>query len=63
MIKIKDKILNSTSLEQNLEKIDLVILTTDHDVYDYKKIYNRFNKIIDTRGRFYNFDNTKIVHA
>ena len=38
MIKIKNKILNSTSLEQNLEKIDLVILTTGHDVYDYKKI-------------------------
>jgi len=62
-IKIKNRILNSTSLEQNFKKIDLVILTTDHDVYNYKKIYNKFNKIIDTRGRFYNIDNTKIVHA
>ena len=62
-IKIEKRILNSISLNQNLKKIDLAILTTDHDVYNYKKIYNQFNKIIDTRGRFYNIDNSKIVHA
>ncbi len=62
-IKINKKIINSISLNKNLEKIDFAVLTTDHDIYDYKKIYKKFSKIIDTRGRFFNINNSKIVHA
>ena len=38
--------------KENLEKNDLVILVTDHDVYDYDFIFNHANCIIDTRGRY-----------
>ena len=62
-IKIQNKILKSYSFNKNLKNIDLAILTTDHDAYDYKNIYKKFDKIIDTRGKFYKIDNNKIIHA
>jgi UDP-N-acetyl-D-glucosamine dehydrogenase len=33
----------------NIEEFDLVIIITDHSVYDYKDIVNRSNLILDTR--------------
>jgi UDP-N-acetyl-D-glucosamine dehydrogenase len=46
----------------NLEKYDLVLLTTDHDCFDYEAIYKKASLIVDTRGRF--SDKTdKIVRA
>ena len=51
----------SISLDK-LKDYDCVILTTDHDMFDYKSIYNNANLIVDTRGRF--SDKTeKIVRA
>ena len=47
---------------KTLRLFDLVILTTDHDQFDYDLIENFSNKIIDTRGRF-NVSNTKVVKA
>ena len=37
---------------QNLQDFDLVILSTDHDLFDYELILNYSRSIIDTRGRF-----------
>ena len=45
----------------NLKKFDLVVLMTDHDLFDYKMIYKYSNKIIDCRGR-YKIDN-KVIRA
>ena len=44
-------------LYKNKKIVDLAILTTDHDIYNYKKIYKFFDKIVDTRGRYYKIDN------
>ncbi len=44
-----------TSIEltaENLAKYDLVLLSTDHDDYDYQFIYENSNLIIDTRNAF-----------
>ncbi len=38
--------------KQNLQDFDLVILSTDHDLFDYELILNYSRSIIDTRGRF-----------
>ncbi len=45
----------------NLKKFDLVVLMTDHDLFNYKMIYKYSNKIIDCRGR-YKIDN-KVIRA
>ena len=37
---------------KNLEKFDLVILSTDHDIFDYDLIAQHSKVIVDTRGRF-----------
>jgi len=38
--------------KENLVDYDLIILLTDHDVFDYDLIENNSKFIIDTRGRF-----------
>ena len=38
--------------KKNLSKYDISILMTDHDNFDYKKIYDHSKKIIDCRGKF-----------
>ena len=38
--------------EELLKKIDIVILTTDHDIYDYELILENSKIIVDTRGKF-----------
>jgi len=45
----------------NLKKFDLVVLMTDHDLFNYKMIYKYSKKIIDCRGR-YEIDN-KVIRA
>ena len=37
---------------QNLDSFDCVLLTTDHDAFDYDLIQQRSKLIIDTRGRY-----------
>ena len=37
---------------KNLKKYDLIILATDHDYINYKKIFLNSNKIIDLRNKF-----------
>ena len=36
----------------NLKKFDIVILMTDHDIFDYNAILKHSKNIIDCRGRF-----------
>jgi len=38
--------------ENKLRSYDLVVLMTDHDAFDYKKIYKFSKKILDCRGRY-----------
>ena len=38
--------------EENLKKADAVIISTDHDLFDYSLIKRYSKLIIDTRGRF-----------
>lgn len=45
-----------------LDNYDLVVIITDHDKYNFKKILKNSKKIIDTRGRF-NLSNKKIIRA
>ena len=35
-----------------LDEFDLVLLTTDHDKFDYEMIFENSKLIIDTRGKF-----------
>jgi UDP-N-acetyl-D-glucosamine dehydrogenase len=51
--------------KENLKKFDLIILTTDHDNYEYEFIYKNANLILDTRNAFkkYGISNGKIRKA
>ncbi len=49
-LKINKKGINLTP--QNIKKFDITVLMTDHDIFDYKKIYKFSKFIIDTRGRY-----------
>ncbi len=62
-LKFRNKNLRSTSMYKNKKVIDMAILTTDHDAYDFKKIYNYYDKILDTRGKYYKSEDKKIIHA
>lgn len=42
---------------EKLMEYDLVILTTDHDVFDYKMIADKSQLLVDTRGRYQNNEN------
>ena len=48
--------------EENIKKYDLVILCTDHDLYDYGLIKNNADLIVDTRGVF-ELDQDNILRA
>ena len=38
--------------KKNIKEFDLILLSTDHDIVDYKLIENESNLIVDTRGKF-----------
>lgn len=57
-INLKSKIAN----EKNIKKYDLVLLSTDHDLFDYKLIKNNAKIIVDTRG-VYQKPHKNIVRA
>jgi len=55
--------LSSSELSKDtLQQYDCIILTTDHDDFDYSLISNNSKLIIDTRGRFL-LDTTNVVKA
>jgi len=43
---------SSINLEESIGNYDLVILSTDHDQYDYEFLQKYSKLIVDTRGRF-----------
>ena len=49
------------SLQKNISAFDLVLLSTDHDDFDYNLIERESNLIIDTRGKFN--DSEKVIKA
>lgn len=51
--------------EENLKKFDALVISTDHDIYDYDFIYQNSNLIIDTRNAFKKngLVNTKVIKA
>ena len=54
--------LQSVPIEaQNIQSADLILLVTDHDVFDYMLIEMEAKLIVDTRGRFNASD--KIIKA
>ena len=56
-IKINGRKLNSADLRKDfLRKQDCVILTTDHSVFDYRKIADNAKLVFDTRNAFRNAD-------
>ncbi len=62
-IKINKVKLKSIKLNYNkLNNFEIVIIITDHDLYNYKKILKFSNHILDTRGRF-SLKNTKVSRA
>lgn len=50
----KNKIIKKSQAlsKKNIQKYDLVVLSTDHDYIDYKKIFINAKTIIDLRNRF-----------
>lgn len=45
--------LDSTEINKvNLEKMDCVLISTDHDIFDYEFILENSRLIVDTRGRY-----------
>jgi UDP-N-acetyl-D-glucosamine dehydrogenase len=62
-IELNGKKIKSDTIPNKNNSIDLAILTTDHDCYDYKKILKSFKAIIDTRGKYYKLKDKKIIHA
>ncbi len=64
LTKTRDYDFKMSSIDLSAEKLanyDLVILTTDHDEFDYDFIKKEAKLIIDTRGRFNNSE--KVVKA
>ncbi len=64
LTKTRDYDFKMSSIDLSAEKLanyDLVILTTDHDKFDYDFIQKEAKLIIDTRGRFNNSE--KVVKA
>tara|TARA_E500000178_G_C16995631_1_gene743029 strand:- start:422 stop:1720 length:1299 start_codon:yes stop_codon:yes gene_type:complete len=63
-IKINSEVkLKSIKLDyRKLKEFEIIIIVTDHDSYDYKKILKYSNHILDTRGRF-NLKNTNVSRA
>jgi len=53
-IKIKDKILISKGVNTNFSKYDLVVICTEHSIFDYEKIRKEAPLIFDARGVYKN---------
>ncbi len=61
-IQINKVYLKSKNNLNDLEKYDLIILSTDHDKFNYNKIIKSNKILIDLRGRFKDHGHKKNVH-
>ena len=60
----RDYVFQMSSVDLSAEKLaeyNLVILTTDHDAFDYEMIADKSQLLVDTRGRYQN--NANIIKA
>ncbi len=57
------KIKKSKKLNINLKKYACILLVTDHDKVDYKKIIKNSRLVFDCRGYFQNIKSKKIINA
>jgi UDP-N-acetyl-D-glucosamine dehydrogenase len=56
--------LNMTSVPlDHLEQYDAVVIVTDHSIYDYAKIVEQAQLVIDTRNATHGIDSPKIVRC
>ncbi len=63
-VKLLNKVKKSIKLNKNnITKNDLVVITTNHDYLNYKKIFESSKIIIDTVGAYKLFYDQKIIHA
>lgn len=64
-IRINNK--NFSSLKSlninDIKNYDVIVIGTDHDIFNYKMILKHSKYIFDTRGVFYKHDLQKIVHC
>ena len=55
---------NFKYFELNISKLknfDIVLLVTDHDILNYKRIFQKSRLIVDCRGRYYKNKSKKII--
>lgn len=62
-IKLNNQCLNSIKSlsDEVIQSYDIVVVTTDHSVFDYEMIAKNANSIIDTRNAFKNVKNKKKI--
>ena len=58
---LKTKRVNINS--KTLKKFDLIVLSTDHDNFNYKLIYNNSSLILDTRNVFKEDKKNKVIQS
>jgi UDP-N-acetyl-D-glucosamine dehydrogenase len=46
-----------------LPQFDCVLIVTDHSTYDYRKIVNDSQLVVDTRNATHGIQSAKIVHC
>jgi len=49
--------------DELLKSFDCIVLATDHDCFDFKNIFKQSRLIIDPRGKFRSFDNSKLLNS
>ncbi|RYZ76310.1 MAG: UDP-N-acetyl-D-glucosamine dehydrogenase, partial [Proteobacteria bacterium] len=55
-----------TSVEasaENVASFDCILISTDHDAFSYKSIFENASLIVDTRGRYKESIGTKVFRA
>lgn len=59
------KSLSVSLTKENLSHYDVVLILTDHDSWDYQKILDHSNLIVDTRGRYHSLgiSSKKIINS
>ena len=54
---------NTPITPESLKQFDCVVIMTDHDYLDYDMMLQHSNLLVDTRGKYINVKNPKIVKA
>ena len=60
-VKIKKKLIKSIDNLKKIENYSLVVLLVDHNVFNLELIFRKSFAIVDTRGKFNNKKNKKVV--